>query len=228
MKKYFYALVVAVFATMSLAVTGCSKDDDGEGYGKSAIGDYYFITDNVKYYYGLNYVVLGFDPETDLNSSFDVYGDDYPEPLKNTIDLRVHGYSWIYKPMEDYTNPPTSGTSVSYSIWIKKFDYKNTASGTKLEIANIFSDGTDTEQSIIMSGNIAMFFDITSSPTHESENVYHWHKGEPIGVVTFVSYKNGLLTLKFENITMWNDLDTSKRITMSGTITFRADNDIIL
>ena len=31
MKRYFYALVVAVFATMSLAVTGCSKDDDGEG-----------------------------------------------------------------------------------------------------------------------------------------------------------------------------------------------------
>ena len=31
MKRYFYALVVAVFATMSLAVTGCSKNDDGEG-----------------------------------------------------------------------------------------------------------------------------------------------------------------------------------------------------
>lgn len=30
MKKYFYALMVAVFATMSLAVTGCSKDDDGD------------------------------------------------------------------------------------------------------------------------------------------------------------------------------------------------------
>lgn len=30
MRKYFYALMVAVFATMSLAVTGCSKDDDGD------------------------------------------------------------------------------------------------------------------------------------------------------------------------------------------------------
>ena len=33
MKKYFYALMVAVFATMSLAVTGCSKDDDGDTSG---------------------------------------------------------------------------------------------------------------------------------------------------------------------------------------------------
>lgn len=28
MRKYFYVLMVAVFATMSLAVTGCSKDDN--------------------------------------------------------------------------------------------------------------------------------------------------------------------------------------------------------
>lgn len=31
MKRYFYALMVAVFATMSLVVTGCSKDDDLNG-----------------------------------------------------------------------------------------------------------------------------------------------------------------------------------------------------
>ena len=37
MKRYFYALVVAVFATMSLAVTGCSKDDDGDT-GGSVVG----------------------------------------------------------------------------------------------------------------------------------------------------------------------------------------------
>lgn len=231
MKRFIKYLLLVLCATTALSFASCSKDDDEPGKGESGIKSYNFISNGITYYYAIDWSdIMGslwsFDPETDLNSGFDVRGNDYPEPLKNTILLEVVGRSWIPLSAE-FLNPPSEGTKVSFSIYIDNFDYTSTNPGTKLSIKNVFSNSTDTETSYDILGNVGEYVDFSDQNPGFSDEIYHWHNGNPIGEITFISYEDNLLTLKFEGIKMWNDLNTTKTLSLDGTITFIKDNLIM-
>lgn len=68
MKRYIYILTAALFVAMSLAVTGCSKDDNGDGGGKDGAGKFSF---NNKTLY-INYQYDWCWPELNYHKSEDI------------------------------------------------------------------------------------------------------------------------------------------------------------
>lgn len=70
MKRYICILLAALFATMSLAVTGCSKDDDGKGEGKGRSKAEKFSFNNETLY--INYHYDWCWPELNYHESEDI------------------------------------------------------------------------------------------------------------------------------------------------------------
>ena len=219
MKELLRIFCGVLIASLSMTFVSCS-DDDGPKSGGGDIKNYKFEVNGRTFYYGIDrgMDILPFDPKDDLNSQFDVLGSDYREPFTNTISLDIKGRTWIYNSLSDFNK--REGVIVGVHIHIKNFNYETATSGTKLEFANPWSDNTDTEDSWDAFGNIIEWVD------YDNNNVYHyhWHNGNPIGEVTFVSYKDGILGLKFNNVKMWNDLDNTNTISLSGTIYFLAED----
>lgn len=113
MKKYFYLFFVALFATMSFALTSCSDDDDEPNdltTGKMELtidGKKHVFTHSMANVNGCDYSCLVYNNDNELN--FSIY--DWDEVGKGTA-LTDENFTLTWSVDEAIIGMPTSNTSV--------------------------------------------------------------------------------------------------------------------
>lgn len=113
MKKYLYVLFVALFATMSFALTSCGDDDDEPNdptTGKMELtidGKKYVFTHTLANVNGSDYNCLVYNDDNELN--FSIYGWD--EIVKGSF-LTDENFTLTWDTDEAIIGMPTSSTAV--------------------------------------------------------------------------------------------------------------------
>lgn len=230
MKKYLKFLFVAIFAAMTLSLASC-KDDKDEPDGAPTNGNlnsYYFTLNGKKFYYAYEFYSLGYE----LNSSVKQY-DETSRFEKKVINCYVEGFNKIID-FDDFTGsvfkPFKEGSGITdwagFDIYLDYFDFEEAYEGQELNI-------TDFTTKYINHSNIFEYHVKEDGTVYNSDGdlngeEYEWaSRSEIKGKVTFVSFKDDLLTLKFENIVM-PEKDGYSTATLSGIIVFNTDGKIVL
>ncbi|MCH5218223.1 MAG: hypothetical protein J1F07_06710 [Muribaculaceae bacterium] len=230
MKKYLKLLCVALFATMTFAFTACGDDDDEPdgAPSDSNLSSYYFTVNGDKFYYAYNFYSLG----GELNSSIFQY-DETSLFQKKVIYCEVKGFNKVIN-FDDITGsifkPFKDGSGITewagFYIYLDYFDFNNAIEGQELKITD-FTTPYNSHSNIFVihvkeDGSV-----YNSNGDYNGED-YEWTSLSEInGKVTFVSFKENYLTLKFENIIM-PEKDGSSSATLSGIIVFDTDNSAAL
>lgn len=227
MKKYLKFLFVAFLAAMTMSLTSCKDNNDEPNKGgtpsNSNLDSYYFTVNGEKFYYAIDYSSFMMDPE--LNSS--VSQGFYPgQSNRNLVECYVKGFNKVPK-FDDLMGIFNLGGGITesalFSIYLEDFNFNNTKEGTNLEIADFVP-----ENNIIHSRIGLIYYDETGKWQQNKDEDFQWTSRNNIqGKVKFVSYKNGLLTLKFEDIVMPN-INSNSSSTLSGTITFDTENNNVI
>lgn len=230
MKKYMKLLMVALFASLSFAMVSCGDDDDEPGApgsgvgGGSEHGQYYFLFNGKKFYYGCDYTMEGFEwlgTMKGLGASFDLdastkecfllfTGYDkpltYKEYLAGSADLEELG-------VKEY---------VDVAISLKNLNVHTAKKGDVIPFEHRFNSSGDAYN--------YLWYENFNNP----QTVLYTWKNESVGTVKFVSYiededGDGYLTLEFVNVVMsmdsdhdYSDYTKPNQAAISGTITFRA------
>ena len=219
MKKYLKLLFVTLFAAMTFAFTACGDDDEPDSApSKSNLDKYFFTVNGEKFYYAYDFYSMG----SELNSGI-VQFDETSRFEKKVIECKVKGFNKVVS-FEDFIGSTfNEGSGITdYATFYILFDYFNfntAKEGLELEI----DDFTTYYQfpSQIFVGHV-------NENGKIDEKAYEWtSRGNIQGKVKFISFKDNLLTLKFENLTM-PQKDGHSSATLSGTIVFDTDNDMVL
>ena len=223
MKKYLKLLFVAIFATMTFALTACGDDDEPDGApSKGNLDKYFFTVNGEKFYYAYDFYSL----ESDLNSGI-VQFDETSFYKKKVIKCKVKGFNKVIS-FEDFTanasRPFKEGSGITswagLFIYLDYFDFETTKEGEELSV-NDFTTYYETPSEILLG-------DVNENGSYNNTNQYEWtSRGNIQGKIKFVSFKDNLLTLKFENLTM-PQKDGKSSATLSGTIVFDTENEIVL
>lgn len=149
MKKYFYCVFVALFATMSFALISCSDDDDEPNdptTGKMELtidGQKYVFTHTLAGVNGDDYSCLVYNDDNELN--FSIYGWD--EVVKGSA-LTDENFTLTWSTDEAIIGMPTSNTSV-------KVTEKNSKSVT-ISFNNATFEDMRGFESFIVNGTITL------------------------------------------------------------------------
>ncbi|WP_223301103.1 hypothetical protein [Prevotella sp. MGM2] len=149
MKKYFYLFFVALFATMSFALTSCSDDDDepnDPNNGKMELtidGKKHVFTNTMADVNGNDYSCLVYNNDNELN--FSIYGWD--EVVKGSA-LTDENFTLTWSTDEAIIGMPTSNTSV-------KVTEKNSKNVT-ISFSNATFEDMRGFESFIVNGTITL------------------------------------------------------------------------
>ena len=240
MAKYLKLFMVALFATMSFALTSCGDDDDGPNSGgnggNSTKGQYTFTFNGTTFYYGCDYVYPGMEflgTQSYIENNFDLNEKQgYCLLLINAQDTPVvyideNGDYVFYNDRDctarieglfnlEYFNPKTA----------KKGDVIAFRQAVRSQIS-----GSSNPIYLLDAFNYVNY--TSSSDNFHDEIVYTWR--ETTGqTVKFVSYKEdpdmdqSWITLEFNNLTLdiYQGDDYSgypyqrKQAVINGTLTF--------
>ncbi|MCH5237831.1 MAG: hypothetical protein J1E95_08550 [Muribaculaceae bacterium] len=226
MKKYIKLLFVAFFATMTLSLYSCKSDND-EPKGDPSNGNYenyYFTVNGKKYYYAYEFYNLGYD----LNSAVTEYNENSVFK-KKVICCMVEGFNKVisYDDLTGSVSKPFSESSgitedADFQIYLDYFDFNKTAEGTELKITDFTTPSWAVSKLAII--EVDENGSIYNNRGDYNGYEYEWTSRNDVqGSVKFVSYKDNLLTLKFEDVVM-PSTEGSSTATLSGTIVFDTEN----
>lgn len=221
MKKYLKLLFVALFATMTLSLTSCNSDEPDGAPSKGNLDKYYFTVNGKKYYYAYDFYSMDYD----INSGV-VEFDETSRYEKDVIRCTVKGFNKVIS-FDDFAidafKPFKEGSGITefagFNIYLDGFDYSTAKEGQELQI-------TDFTTYYEAHSGIGINY-VQKNGSLESIS-YGWPtQGSIKGKVTFVSYKDNYLTLKFDNIEMQEE-DGNSIATLSGTIVYNVGESVTL
>lgn len=213
MNKYVKFLSLALSAVLTISFVACSDDNDepDSGNGGGSSKNYTFTANGTTYYYGVQ-IAKGTPWELGYWSESS-WGDD------KYISLSTDAYSkrLTYDEMKDWGWNALNGykmdvNRIDLELYLKHFDIKKAKKGDPLELWGLDYGG-------VLSPWPRLQFADTSVMR---EAYYYWTK-TPNDKVTFVSYKNGILTINIESLTFLPERSRDElpnQFKVRGTISF--------
>lgn len=213
MAKYLKLFMVALFATLTLSLTACGGDDDDEPQigGGNGGGNYTFNANGKTYYYGIPFgfwdqYSIGYFSIEDNYYTLSVRGYDRQLTMDESLDLR-----------NAYESNPF--TNIDLFITVNPFDLNKAKSGDPISIHR-----TQTSQGYDVVSPLEFWKDPTDN------YMFYWGQ-TPQGQISFVSFKDEVLTVNFKNcifvpVLSSNDLDdlreanVPEKFTINGNVSF--------
>lgn len=223
MKKIINNLMyVAIVVATSFALGACSNDsndDPEQGGGNEKDPNYTFTINGKTFYYCFDYGeflgIVNDGAEYSFESDHYKYG--------NVVNIRLNGSSIIPTYENIYYMYEDGVETVTLWMLLEKADFDKIKKGQKLEIL------TDVNGPYV-GGHYYDRFNYLEynrgygKMTGVNGTYYNWV--EPEGSVEFVSFKNDVLTLKLNNITMKQfsvDEEFPTEAIVNGTVQFELD-----
>lgn len=217
MNKYVKFLSLALFAVLTISFVACSDDNDepdgGNGGGGGSSKNYTFTANGTTYYYGVQ-IVKG--TPWDLGSWWESsWGDD------KYICLSIDAYSkrLTYDEIMDWDQGYIDDVNyIDLTLYLKHFDVKKAKKGDLLELWGLDDDG-----GVRYPWPDLVFIDRRVSWWNGWNNIHYYWTKTPNDKVTFVSYKNGILTINIESLTFLPERsrdEVPNQFKVRGTISF--------
>lgn len=241
MAKYLKLLFVAIFASMSFALTSCGDDDDDapnnpDNGGGSTKGQYSFTFNGTTFYYGCDFVYPGMEflgTQSYIENSFDLNKSlDYCLLLINAQDTPVVYIDENGDFVSSYDRNYTANIEGTFNL--KYFNPKTAKKGDVLTFSQaVRSDISGSNNPIYLLDASNHLYYRSSQDNFRSDIIYTW-RSTTAQTVKFVSYKedpdtdNSWITLEFNNLTLdiYQGEDYSNhpyqrnQAVINGTITF--------
>lgn len=224
MERYFKLFIVALFATMSFALTGCGDDDDepndpndpnDPNNGDNTSSEIAFNLNGKDYYWVGDLWDMGsyYNPSSSWGS-LSVTNEQY-------VIAIATAYSRKLKDSDDFYNS-NDFNQASIVFQFKDFNWQTAKKGQELEFDIVHRNSDD----MWWGCEIGLM-----TPYSNIEQSYAWYGSNGVkGSAKFVSYKDNTVWIEFSNVIMTNDdfhkyeeVDDNNiptTLTLNGTVPF--------
>lgn len=216
MKKFINSLMYVAIMVITFFVFGACSSDSKDEPGQGSASNYTFTINGKTFYYCFDYGELFGIVNDGAEYSFE--SDHYK--YGNVVNIRLNGSSIV--PSDFYYQYEDGVETVSLWMLIEKTDFNKIKKGQKLKILTDVNGpygGYYYDRFNYLEYNRGY-----GKMTGVNGTEYHWVN--PEGSVEFVSFKNNVLTLKFNNITMKQfafDEEFPIETIVNGTVQFELD-----